>query len=79
MFDRESDEKLFRRLQRAVVAARTAKPDGDRFRSGIGIAKHPIPKITRPPQMGLHLGRRFSAALRTFDRGQQRFARRLPA
>jgi hypothetical protein len=32
MFDRESDEKLFYRLRRAVMAARAARPDDDRRR-----------------------------------------------
>jgi hypothetical protein len=32
MLDRESDEKLFCRLRRAVMAARAARPDDDRRR-----------------------------------------------
>ena len=32
MLDRESDEQLFNRLRRIVMAAKAARPDGDRRR-----------------------------------------------
>jgi hypothetical protein len=55
------------------------QPDSDRLRSWIGTAEHTISKITRPPQTGFHSGRRFEAAFRRFNRGQDRLARGLPA
>src|SRR5258708_36349170 len=55
------------------------QPDCDRLRSWIGTAEHAISKITRPPQTGFHSGRRFDAAFRRFNRGQDYLARRLPA
>ncbi len=64
-------------LAREERFAGCAQPDGDRLCAWIRMAEHSIPKITGPPQAGLHLGRRFGAAFRRFDRGQDRFARRL--
>jgi len=38
------------------------------------MAEHPIPKITRPAQGGFHLCRRFRAAFRGCDCGQDNLA-----
>src|SRR5260370_36267657 len=43
------------------------QPDGDRLRSWIGIAEHAMSKITRPPQTGLHSGRRIEASVCRFN------------